>query len=96
MIAAMSIYPIGEGISLGRFVRKGVKIIEESGFPYEVGPMSTSVEVENLDQLFELIKKIHAAQLAEGARRIVIELKVDDRRDKPATIQTKIKSVSSD
>ncbi len=96
MIAAMSIYPIGEGVSLGRFVRKGVKIIEESGLPYDVGPMSTSVEVEDLDQLFELIKKIHAAQLAEGARRIVIELKVDDRRDKPATIQTKIKSVSSD
>jgi len=34
MIAQLSVYPIGEGTSLGRFVRKGVKVIEESGYTY--------------------------------------------------------------
>ena len=36
-----------------------------------------------------------AAHVAEGARRVVIDLKVDDRRDKEATIQTKKTSVKS-
>jgi uncharacterized protein YqgV (UPF0045/DUF77 family) len=44
MIASMSVYPIGEGPSLSRFVKKGVAVIKESGLNYEIGPMSTSVE----------------------------------------------------
>ena len=95
MIAQLSVYPIGEGTSLGRFVRKGVAIVEESGLPYEVGGMSTSVEVPDLDTLFGLIKKVHAAHVAEGARRVIIDLKVDDRRDKKATIESKKASVKS-
>ena len=89
MIAQLSVYPIGEGTSLGRFVRKGVKVIEESGYTYEIGGMSTAIEVPDLDALFDLVKKLHAAQLEEGAHRVIIDLKVDDRRDKKATIETK-------
>jgi len=94
MIASFSVYPIGEGTSLSRFVKKGVAVVKESGFPYEVSAMSTSVEVPNLDALFELVKKVHAAHVAEGAKRIVIDLKVDDRRDKEATMASKKAAVT--
>ena len=94
MIAQLSVYPIGEGTSLGRFVRKGVAVIEASGLPYEVGGMSTSIEAPDLDTLFDLIKKVHAAHVAEGAQRVVIDLKIDDRRDKKATIASKKKSAA--
>ena len=93
MIAQLSVYPIGEGTSLSRFVKKGVAVIEASGYTYEVGGMSTSVEVPDLNALFTLIKDIHAAHVGEGARRIVIDLKVDDRLDKDATIASKKTSV---
>ncbi len=89
MIAQLSVYPIGEGTSLSRFVKKGVAVIERSGYTYQVGGMATTVEVPDLDALFELVKKVHAAHVAEGARRVVIDLKVDDRRDKTATIESK-------
>ena len=95
MIAQLSVYPIGEGTSLGRFVKIGVGVIERSGYTYEIGGMSTTVEVPDLDALFDLVKEIHAAHVAEGARRVVIDLKVDDRRDKEATIETKKASVKS-
>ena len=94
MIAAMSVYPLGEGTSLSRFVKEGVKVIQESGLKYEIGAMSTSVEVPDLDTLFDLVKKVHAAHVAQGAGRVVIDLKVDDRRDKDATMQTKKSAVS--
>ncbi len=93
MIAQLSVHPIGEGTSLSRFVKKGVAVIEESGYTYEIGGMSTVVEVPDLDALFELVKKVHAAHVAEGARRVVIDLKVDDRRDKKATIVSKRSAV---
>ena len=94
MIAQMSVYPVGEGTSLSRFVKKGVAVIEKSGYTYEVGGMATTVEVPDLDALFELVKQVHAAHVAEGARRVVIDLKVDDRLDKTATIASKKSAVT--
>ena len=94
VLAQLSVYPIGEGVSLGRFVKKGVKIIEESGYTFQVGGMSTSIEVPDLPELFDLVTKIRQAQLDEGAQRVIIELKVDDRRDKQATLRGKIDSVT--
>ena len=32
MIAQLSVYPIGETTSLSRFVKKGVSVIEKSGY----------------------------------------------------------------
>jgi uncharacterized protein (TIGR00106 family) len=93
MIAQISVYPIGEGTSVSRFVKKGVAVIEKSGYTYEVGGMSTTVETPGLDELFSLIKEVHAAHIKEGAKRIIIDLKVDDRLDKKATIKTKKASV---
>ena len=94
MIAQLSVYPIGEGTSVSRFVRKGVSVIEKSGCKYEVGGMSTTIETTGLDELFELIKQIHAAHVEEGAKRIIIDLKVDDRQDKKATIESKKAAVT--
>jgi uncharacterized protein (TIGR00106 family) len=94
MIAQLSVYPLGEGTSVSRFVKKGVAVIKNSGYTYEIGGMSTTVETPGLDELFDLIKKVHKAQAEEGARRIIIDLKVDDRRDKNATINSKRESVT--
>ena len=93
ILAQLSVFPIGEGTSLSRYVKKGIEVIEASGYHYEIGGMSTCIEVPDLDALFRLVKQVHQAHLAEGARRISIDLKVDDRRDKDATISTKRKSM---
>ena len=93
VLGQFSVYPLGEGTSLSRFVRKGIQVVKESGFKYEIGGLSTTVEVPDLDSLFQLVKKVHQAHLGEGAKRIVIDLKVDDRRDKDATIDTKRNAV---
>ncbi len=92
ILAQLSIYPLGEGSSLGRFVREGIKIIKESGYTYKVGAMSTAVEVAELQELFDLVAKIRQAQLDKGAKRLVIEMKVDDRHDKNATLKSKTDS----
>lgn len=96
MIAQLSVYPVGmAGTSLGKYVKEGIKVIQNSGYTHEVGGMSTAIEVPDLDALFDLVKKVHAAHLAAGAQRVIIDLKVDDRRDKAASIQQKKDSVLS-
>lgn len=95
ILSQLSVYPVGqEGTSLGRFVKKGIQVIQDSGYTYSVGGLSTAIETPDLDSLFALIKKVHKAHLDEGARRVVVDLKIDDRRDKDATLHSKISSVT--
>lgn len=89
MIAQLSVYPVGEGTSLSRFVKKGIGVIKLSGYRHEIGAMGTTIETPDLNSLFELVKQVYSAHVAEGARRIIIDLKVDDRHDKKASIQSK-------
>lgn len=93
ILAQLSVYPIGEGTSLSRFVKKGIQVIKESGYTYEIGGMSTAIEVPDLDALFLLVKKVHQAHVDAGGNRIIIDLKVDNRRDKDATIGSKRNAV---
>ena len=93
ILAQLSVFPIGEGTSLSRFVKKGIQLIKESGYNYEIGGMSTAIEVPDLDALFNLVKEVHQAHVDEGGQRIVIDLKVDDSRDKDATIGSKRNAV---
>ena len=93
ILAQLSVFPVGEGTSLSRFVRKGINVIKDSGYTYEIGGMSTAIEVPDLDALFGLVKKVHQAHLEAGGQRILIDLKVDDRRDKDATIGSKRNAV---
>jgi uncharacterized protein (TIGR00106 family) len=93
MIAQLSVFPIGEGTSLSRFVKKGVAVIEQSGYTFDIGGMGTTIEVPDLDALFDLVKRVHAAHVTEGAKRVIIDLKVDDRRDKKSSIRSKTAAV---
>ena len=93
ILAQLSVFPIGDSTSLSKYVKKGIEVIKNSGYHYEIGGMSTCIEVPDLDALFALVKKVHHAHLEAGAQRISIDLKVDDRRDKDATIQTKRSAV---
>lgn len=94
ILAQLSVYPIGEGTSLSSFVKKGIQVIKDSGYTYSVGGLSTAIEVPDMDSLFALVKQVRQAHLDQGAKRIVVDLKIDDRGDKDATLKSKINSVT--
>ena len=45
------------------------------------------------ERVLELAGKMHQAPFAQGAQRVVTTIKIDDRRDKPLTIEGKVKAV---
>ncbi len=95
IIAQLSITPIGVGTSVSDYVRVALEEIKKSGIKYELNAMATVIEVESLDKLFEIVKKAHTAVMDKGAKRVITEIKIDDRRDKNATIESKVKVVES-
>jgi uncharacterized protein (TIGR00106 family) len=93
IIAELAIFPTSEGSSVSRFVKEAVRAIEASGLRTETGGMSTTLEAPDLQSLFRVIEDAHAVLLKMGARRIHIDLRVDHRLDKEATIASKKEAV---
>jgi uncharacterized protein (TIGR00106 family) len=94
IVAEVSIIVLGEGPSIGRFVRVAVEELKRSGLNTLSGPNSTSVEAASIDEVLEAVKRAHLAVVETGAMRVVTTLKIDDRCDKPATMETKMKAVN--
>ena len=93
IISQLSIAPLGEGTSVSEYVKIVIKSIENSGVKNKTNAMATVIETENLDDLFEVVKNAHNAMIKAGAKRIITELKIDDRRDKNASSESKLNAV---
>jgi uncharacterized protein (TIGR00106 family) len=89
IIAELAIFPTSEGSSVSRYVKEVVRVIEASGLRTETGGMSTTIEAPDLESLFRVIEEAHDVLLKMGARRVHIDLRVDHRLDKEATIASK-------
>lgn len=93
--ADISVIALGTGsASVGDYVREAVRVLERHGLKHEVGAMGTAVEGDLAD-ILEAVKEIHAACFALGAPRLVISLKIDDRRDKAQSLETKKRAVQA-
>ncbi|ACJ16266.1 Uncharacterized Protein TON_0778 [Thermococcus onnurineus NA1] len=89
-VAELCLFPLGtESPSVGKYLEPVIEVIKASGLKYQVCPMGTVVE-GSVEEILELVKACHDAILKAGAKRIVISLKIDDRVDKPLTIESKM------
>jgi len=93
IISQLSIAPVGKDISLSKYVKKVISVLKENNIKFETNDMATVIETEDLETLFNVVEKAHKAVMESGARRVITELKIDDRRDKNVIMGTKIKSL---
>lgn len=81
-------YP-SQGASVGRYVRRAVEILRESGLRHEVHAMGTEIECAQLSDLWPVLERIDAALQALGATRTSFQLKVDHRLDRATGLEEK-------
>jgi len=91
LLAEFSIFPVGSGVSLSKYVARSIELIERSGLPYRVNAMGTVVEGD-YDDVMALIKKCHMGMRKDNARIVTI-IKIDDRKGKMGRLQGKVASV---
>ncbi|MGM0653155.1 MAG: MTH1187 family thiamine-binding protein [Bacillota bacterium] len=94
-IVEISIVPLGTGsTSLSPYVAACEKVLRENSgdLKYELTAMGTILEGD-LDQIMTLVRRLHEVPFDQGARRVSTSIKIDDRRDRPGTIEQKVKSV---
>jgi len=93
IISQLSIAPVGAGINLSKYVKIVITILRKNNINFETNDMATVIETENLETLFKVVQEAHNAVIKAGTKRVITELKIDDRRDKNVTIGTKVNSV---
>ncbi|KGX87030.1 thiamine-binding protein [Pontibacillus litoralis] len=57
------------------YVDEAITIINESGLPYEVHPLETTIE-GNLADIFPVIEKMNEAMVAKGCPSIISQVKI--------------------
>jgi uncharacterized protein (TIGR00106 family) len=70
-------------------VDKAIEVIQASGLRYEVGPLETTLEGDDLDQLLEVAKAAHLACFKAGAGKVVTIIKIADALE-GTTIEEKV------
>ena len=90
----ISVLPVGTPTpSLSRYVAGAVKLLQnEKGVKYELTAMGTIIEGD-LERLLALAQKMHRSAFDAGGQRVVTTIKIDERLDKPLTIEGKVKAV---
>jgi uncharacterized protein (TIGR00106 family) len=93
-IVDISVEPIGTGTtSISKYVKIVYEVLKSKGIKFYPAPSMTSLELDDITQLGYIIKDIDDALAAEGIKRIVSFMKIDDRRDKENSIEHKLEVI---
>jgi uncharacterized protein YqgV (UPF0045/DUF77 family) len=72
--------PNGKDVDTKGIIPKMIKVVEESGLTYEVGPMETVVEGE-YDKIISVIKETQEVGIQNGATEIFTNIKMHYKSD---------------
>jgi len=94
VVAEVSIVPVGTAdAGISRYVAASLEVLESrKDLSYRLTPMGTVIEGP-LDKVLDVIRDMHEIPFNKGAQRVVTSIKIDDRRDKTATMISKLESV---
>lgn len=93
-IVAVSVVPIGTGTtSVSSYVAEAEKTLRKDGrVSYRLGPMFTTLQGD-LGDCLDVVRKMHESLFEAGALRVSTSVKIDDRRDRDASMEGKVRSV---
>lgn len=96
IIAELVLVPYTADVSISKPLKEALQILRSyPGIQTETHAMGTNIICQDIDILFNAIKKCHTF-LTESYPRVVTTIKIDERTDKPnRTMQDKINAVKT-
>jgi len=91
IVADLSTIPMGTGTSASRYVSAVYDVLKEYNVKYVPGPMSTALEVDSFEQLFEILEKANKKLAGMGVLRIITTVRIDYRLDRDISIESKLR-----
>lgn len=84
-VGEITVFPVGEGPDMQRHVQAAVAAIQRSGVRSQVTALGTNVEGDPV-AILAAARAAFEACLASGARRAILEVRIDHRLDKAHTL----------
>ena len=91
VLLEFSMTPIGNGVSVGKYVARSAFLKSKRGLEYRINPKGTVMEGE-WDEVFAIVKKCFQ-RMKKDCKRISTSIKVDYRKGAKDRITGKIESV---
>jgi len=88
LLLEFSLYPTDKGESVSDYVKRNLEIIDESGLPYRLGPMGTTLEGE-YDEVMAVVRRCHE-RMSEDCGRIACQIKMDWRKGQEGRLESKV------
>jgi uncharacterized protein (TIGR00106 family) len=94
VLMEFAMFPTDKTGSAGDYVSRIIKMIKESGHPYQLTAMGTIIETENMQQALSIIAKAYE-QLDTDCSRVYSSIKFDIRKGRTNGLKQKIQSIES-
>lgn len=92
VLLEFAMFPTDKGESVSNYVSRILKAIDASGLPYQLTPMGTIVEADELSQILALVNEAYR-QLEPDCSRVYSSLKLDIRKGEGGRLKKKVESV---
>ncbi len=93
ILLEFSMSPLDKGESVGEYVSRSLKIIDESGVDYRLNPMGTVLEGE-WDEVMVVVKQCYD-KMSSDCKRITCSIKIDHREGAKGRLESKMASVEA-
>ena len=94
VLLEFSMFPTDKGESVSEYVSQVIRMIKESGVNYQLTPMGTVIETDQMKQALAIIEQAYETLGGLGCNRVYASLKFDIRKGKSNRLSQKIKSVT--
>lgn len=93
VVAEIAMVPVGTcSPSMSQMLADSLQVLDTYGLIYEVTATGTNVEGD-LDTILRAVKDMESVPFTAGAERVILMLRLDDRRDKPISLAYEEESI---
>ena len=93
VLLEFAMFPTDKGESVSAYVSQVIAMIRDSGMDYQLTPMGTIVETEELNQATDLVDKAYDILDQADCSRVYASLKLDIRKGQTGRLNAKVSSI---
>lgn len=94
VLVEFAMFPTDKGESVSTYVSRIIKMFSESGVSYQLTPMGTIFETEEMLEAMQLITRAQECLMMD-CNRIYSSIKIDIQKGKSNRMKTKINSIEN-
>ena len=94
VLLEFAMFPTDKGVSVSDYVARIIRNLENKSYTYQLTPMGTIIETENIEQALEIVKESYYL-LENDCNRVYSSLKFDIRKNQENRMQAKMNSIKS-